>query len=184
MDLVDWCSASILHVSLFAWPNHNTQKVRKSLQSVLADLFRFPVRFSQGNLEGKSEVKAGPFCWQAGTEVFLFLYFFPAADNAPQSRSWIQGTLWAVNCFRVVALELTMVVTSSDTGIMAIYWYSILMPQGSLCGRVSSISGGPERGAAMDVILKVPAWDLFPQPFWQHVMHLPSCLELLRASHL
>ena len=58
-----------------------------------------------------------------------------------------------------------MVVTSSDTEIMAIYWYSILMPQCSLCIRVSSISGGPERGAAMDVILKVPAWDLFPQPF-------------------
>lgn len=135
MDLVDWCSASILHVSLFAWPNHNTQKVRKSLQSVLADLFRFPVRFSQGNLEGKSEVKAGPFCWQAGTEVFLFLYFFPAADNAPQSRSWIQGTLWAVNCFRVVALELTMVVTSSDTGIMAIYGTP------SWCPRVLSAAG-------------------------------------------
>ena len=58
-----------------------------------------------------------------------------------------------------------MGVTSSDPEIMAIWWYSILMPQCPLCGRVSSISGGPERGAAMEVLLKVPAWGLFPQPF-------------------
>ena len=86
MDLADWCSASISHVSLFAWPNHKTQKVRKSLHSVLADLFRVPVRFSQGNLEGKSEVKAGLFCWQASAEAFYFLIFSSSAVQIPDTR--------------------------------------------------------------------------------------------------
>lgn len=145
MDLADWCSASISHVSLFAWPNHKTQKVRKSLHSVLADLFRVPVRFSQGNLEGKSEVKAGLFCWQASAEAFYFLIFSSSAVQIPDTRHTL-----ACELLLCCSLGATIGVTSSDPEIMVIRWYSILMSQSSLCGRVSSISGGPERGAAME----------------------------------
>ena len=64
-----------------------------------------------------------------------------------------------------MALDLTIVVTASEPGITAIWWYSILMPQCPHCGRDSNLPGGPERGAAMEIILKGPARGLFLQPF-------------------
>lgn len=64
-----------------------------------------------------------------------------------------------------MALDLTIVVTTSDPGITAIWWYSILMPQCPHCSRDSNVPGGPERGAAMEIILKGPARGFVPSAF-------------------
>lgn len=118
----------------------------------------------------KVRCKLGCSADKQGTEAFSL--FFQQQTASPRSRGGAHFCLWTVLGWWPWSCPLWR--HFLDPGITAVGWSSTPIPLQPHFGRESSILGGSETQAAVEVIFRCPACGLFPQPSWEYCMpHLP-----------